>query len=59
MASNNLASSSPSDFQPTLFTNLIATVDRVLAQNAKPDSFHRALGGFPDVHTYYADQAGR
>jgi hypothetical protein len=34
-------------------------VDRVLAVYPQTDSFERALGGFPDVHTYYADQAGR
>ena len=73
MATSNLANSPSSTeaeafrtFNSNLIHDLCELGDRLLAEHGllpkpepPPDTLARALGGFPDVHTYYAHQAGK
>ena len=74
MATSNLANSPSSPeaeafrtFNGNLIHDLCELGDRLTAEHGllpkpeppKPDPLARALGGFPDVNTYYAHQAGK
>jgi hypothetical protein len=72
VATSNLANSPSSTedfrtFNDNLIDDLCKLGDRLLAKHRllpkseppKPDPLAVALGGFPDVHTYYAHQAGK
>jgi hypothetical protein len=74
VATSNLANSPSSTeaeafrtFNSNLIHELCELGDRLLAEHRllpkseppKPDPLTVALGGFPDVHTYYAHQVGK
>jgi hypothetical protein len=74
VATSNLANSPSSTeaeafrtFNSNLIHELCELGDRLLAEHRllpksespKPDALTVALGGFSDVHTYYAHQAGK